>query len=130
MNRGIRCRALRPAKRDDGLRHRSEAGVRPALQRSIGDPRRDVARPASAAVGSRGRRESSCFTVELACVLGVDQALERIRLRIGSHSEVTEEIAKTIYQGETTWANASRIDTTQALEDSVAAAAAVCWSVI
>jgi predicted kinase len=72
-----------------------------------------------------------CVTVELACVLGVDQALERIRLRgLDSHSEVTEEIAKTIYQGETTWANANRIDTTAAIEHSVAAAAAVCCSAI
>jgi uncharacterized protein len=72
-----------------------------------------------------------CVTVELACVLGVDQALERIRLRgLDSHSEVTEEIAKTIYQGETTWANANRIDTTAAIDHSVAAAAAVCCSAI
>lgn len=70
--------------------------------------------------------QNFCPTVELACTVDLDQALDRIRLRdSSSHSEVTPDIAARMYDAGP-WVNAHRIDTTQTLEDSVADAITVC----
>lgn len=68
-----------------------------------------------------------CGTVELACVLDVAEAMERIRLRGGgTHSEITPALAATMYDAGTSWPRANHIDTTQPLGDSLAEATAVC----
>jgi predicted kinase len=68
-----------------------------------------------------------CPTVELACSIDVDHAVQRIRSRgSGSASEVTPEIAEQMYRTTPEWPNAKRIDTMQPLGDSVADATAIC----
>ena len=68
-----------------------------------------------------------CPAVELECVVGIEEALERIRLRSDtSKSEVTPAIAERMYRTAPEWPNANRIDTTQPLGDSVAEATAIC----
>lgn len=68
-----------------------------------------------------------CATVELACVLDVTDAMDRIRSRgSGTHSEITPTLAATMYDAGTTWPHANHIDTTQPLGDSLAEATAVC----
>jgi aminoglycoside phosphotransferase family enzyme/predicted kinase len=70
---------------------------------------------------------NSCPTVELACTVDVDQALERIRSRRpGSSSEVTPAVAEELYRTAPEWPDANRINTTQPLGDSVAEATAIC----
>lgn len=65
--------------------------------------------------------------VELTCEVDVEQALERIRRRgDGTRSEVTPDIARTMYRDHARFSTANRIDTTQPLGDSVAEAVAIC----
>jgi aminoglycoside phosphotransferase family enzyme/predicted kinase len=71
--------------------------------------------------------EHRCPTVELACTLDVQHAVDRIRERgSATHSQVTANIAERIHADEPTWANAHHIDTSRPLGDSVDEAVAVC----
>lgn len=71
--------------------------------------------------------ELRCSFVQLVCVCDEEDALERIRLRTNaSHSEVTPQIAASIYQEGMTWPEATPVDTRQPLLDSVVEAAAAC----
>ena len=65
---------------------------------------------------------------EIACAATLDAAVNRIRTRTATTSQVTPEIATALAErGDTgVWAGAHRIDTTRELSESVAAALDIC----
>lgn len=71
--------------------------------------------------------ELHCSLVQLVCVCDEEQALERIRLRKDAfHSEVTPEIAASMYEDQMTWPDATPVDTRQPLLSAVVEGANAC----